>query len=222
MSTTIENKTGLLAWLGACVIVVSICGFACAFVLISSVVITGADRLAEPSQDFSSAVSNVIVNEVRLHADILRQLNQQYGYQIEDGRYWYDPVSGAWGWQGGPTAGFVAPNLEIGGPLRADASGGGTGVFINQRELHPQDVVHLEAILGPIEPGRYWLDAHGNAGLEGGPPIVNIGQLIQSVGSNADGHGHNPYYGNADAGNNFYFFDPGSGCSVMLDSGLSC
>jgi hypothetical protein len=30
-------------------------------------------------------------------------------------------------------------------------------------------------------PGRYWLDAHGNLGVEGGPPLVNLVTALRSV-----------------------------------------
>lgn len=34
----------------------------------------------------------------------------------------------------------------------------------------------LQQLVGPVRPGRYWLDAYGNAGFEGGPPLVNLAQ----------------------------------------------
>jgi hypothetical protein len=73
--------------------------------------------------------------------------------------------------------GLAVPGLAIGGKLRADASGGGTGVFINGRELHPLDVAGLRAITGTVLPGRYWLDANGWGGYEGQPPFFNLWAL---------------------------------------------
>ena len=106
-------------------------------------------------------------------------LERRYQVRIQDGAYWYDPQSGAWGLQGGPTAGFIVAGLDIGGTLKANASGGRTGVYVNGRALHPQDLAALQQLVGPLQPGRYWLDAQGNAGPEGGPAAVNLVQLAR-------------------------------------------
>lgn len=124
---------------------------------------------------------SVFINQARLGEDKLRALEARYQFRIPNGRYWYDKVSGAWGMQGGPTLGFTLPGLDLGGPLRVDASGGRTGVFINGRELHAQDVAALQQ-LGPVRPGCYWLDAYGNGGYAGGPAFFNLVQLAQAAG----------------------------------------
>ena len=46
------------------------------------------------------------------------------------GSFWYDKISGAWGVEGGPTGGFTAPGIDLGGPLGSDASRGNTGGYI--------------------------------------------------------------------------------------------
>jgi hypothetical protein len=61
--------------------------------------------------------------------------------------------------------------------LRPDASRGSTFVWVNGRRLPWQDLIALQQLTGPIQPGRYWLDARGNAGYEGGPALVNLQQL---------------------------------------------
>jgi hypothetical protein len=103
---------------------------------------------------------------------------------IPDGDYWYDPRTGASGRWGGPTLAFLAAGLDLGGPLPAGASGGGrgtlTGVFVNGRELHPVDVAGLQEILGTVTPGRWWVDAAGNYGAEGGPALGNLVALAQA------------------------------------------
>jgi hypothetical protein len=100
---------------------------------------------------------------------------------VPDGSYWYDKVSGAWGRQGGPALGLTLPGLEVGGALRPDASGGNTGVFVNGRELHDLDVLGLRQIAGAVVPGRYWIDAQGNGGYEGGPALFNLALLAQQA-----------------------------------------
>ncbi len=112
----------------------------------------------------------------------LSRLEQAMG-RLPDGDYWYDPATGASGRWGGPTLAFLPPGLELGGRLPASASGGGqgalTGVFINGRGLHPVDVLGLREIVGAVLPGRWWVDAQGNYGLEGGPPLGNLMLIAQ-------------------------------------------
>lgn len=70
---------------------------------------------------------------------------------------------------GGPGAGFLPAGLSLGGgALPTDASGrSGTNVFMNARELHQQDVVNFARQGITVFPGRWWVDALGNCGLEG-------------------------------------------------------
>jgi hypothetical protein len=82
--------------------------------------------------------------------------------------------------------GQIHPFLDLGGPLKAKASNGTTGVFINGRELHVVDVLRLQQITRVI-PGRYWCDAYGNIGFEGGPVLVNLWAL--AAAANARGGG---------------------------------
>src|SRR5262245_8028307 len=84
--------------------------------------------------------SDVVINGAPLAADSQRALEQAYRVPIRPGRYWYDAMSGVWGLEGGPALGQIHPNLNLGPPLRADASKGNTRVFVNGRELHAMDV----------------------------------------------------------------------------------
>jgi len=127
---------------------------------------------------------SVVINRARLDDDEVAALERASGVAIRDGRYWYDPMCGAWGLEGGPCAGFVRAGLRVGGPLRADASRGTTGVFVNGRELHVMDVSALQQF-GPVYRGRYWVDAQGNFGLEGGPALGNLTGAWQMAGGNA-------------------------------------
>ncbi len=97
-----------------------------------------------------------------------------YGVDLPAGRYWYDQVSGLWGIEGGPSVGQIVPGLVLGGALQADASSGATGVFINGREIHMQELLELQSIFGEVPLGRYWLGADGIGGLEGGPPSFEL------------------------------------------------
>src|SRR5437762_1694958 len=105
-------------------------------------------------------------NGKALAADQLKRLElveRTYGVRLPDNAYWYDNRSGAAGLWKGPALGQLPAGLNLGGPMPADCSGGGTNVFINGRELHPIDVALLSQ-LGPVRPGRYWVDEAGNYG----------------------------------------------------------
>ena len=135
----------------------------------------------------SAVVANaqeVIVNGVRLEPRTRDALERAYGVRIPPARYWYDRVSGVWGLEGGPAQGQVQPGLQLGGPLRANASKGNTGVFVNGRQLHQLDVAALRRCTQVI-PGRYWVAANGVGGYERGPPTFNLAVLC----GNASGGG---------------------------------
>lgn len=121
---------------------------------------------------------HVVVNRVTIPDQDLRAYEQQWKTRIPDGSYWYDAVSGAWGMEGGPTSGWVMAGLKLGGPLRSDASRGNTGVFINGRELPWPDVQGLMQIV-QVQRGRWWVDARGNFGPEGGPVWGNLVAIAQ-------------------------------------------
>lgn len=129
----------------------------------------------------------VIINRVPLEPARRAALEQQYATRLPDGRFWYDRRSGAWGMEGGPTLGFVAAEMDLPGPMPQDISGGGTGIVINGREIHPQDQMALMSVLGTTIPGSYWLDAQGNLGIQGGGVIVNLAQAAQRSGAGGSG-----------------------------------
>ena len=154
--------------------------------------------------------------------------------RVAPGRYWYDHATGAFGIERGPTLGFVAPGLDLPGPLHADASGGGngmlSGVFINGRELHPQDVAAFIAMLGAVMPGRYWVDAQGNFGTEGGPLLGNLFAIAAQRGASGSVSEHAASTCPPGDGacrsrksrvGNGSFSDGATGCIVM-DGEISC
>ena len=119
----------------------------------------------------------VVVNGQALSADTLRALQQVYPVPMAPGRYWYDRISGAWGREGEPVAGQMIAGLGLGGDLRADASRGTSGVFINGRQVTHGEKAFLEQLCQtPVLPARYWILFNGIGGYEGGPPVFNLGQ----------------------------------------------
>ncbi len=101
---------------------------------------------------------------------------------------------------------FLPPGLTLGGPVPADASGGGqgalTGVFINGRELHPLDVVGLQQLIGQVWPGRWWVDAQGNYGLENGPALGNLALLARAHQSSGSRQAWSKHYEGTSPGGN--------------------
>ena len=140
--------------------------------------------LALPASQ-AMAQGEVVVNGKALDPGTIANLEQTYGTPVKPGRYWYDPMSGLWGLESGPATGQIQPGMKLGGPLKSDASGGGTNVFFNGRELHPQDVALLYQITGVVIPGRYWINAMGVGGMEGGPPIFELRALAAQRGGKA-------------------------------------
>lgn len=136
------------------------------------------------SAQSNTAVTQVRINGVALTSAELADIETRVGSKIQPGAYWYDARCGAFGRDGGPALGVTLAGLPIRAPLKADASGGGTGVFINGRELHPLDVAALQACT-PVYPGRYWVDASGNGGFEGGPALFNLPALCSAARKSA-------------------------------------
>jgi hypothetical protein len=141
----------------------------------------------------------------------LRELETYIG-EVPNGCYWYDTRSGGAGVWGGPAAAYLGPGLALGGPMPAQASGGGsgrvTGVFINGRELHVIDVQGLSQVL-PVQRGRYWWDAAGNVGFEGGPVRFNFYWVLQQQ---RGGAGASTYRQGARPGESTYV---GQGCTTV-------
>lgn len=165
--------------------------------------------------DAEAQTRSVLVNSVRLSDATVKGLEQKYRVVIQDGDYWYDRVSGAWGLRGGPTVGFTLAGLNLGGSLRSDASAGNTGVFINGRQLHQNDVVALMQ-LGPVYQGRYWVDANGYFGFEGGPALGNLwlaAQAARRQGAQTTYTRSGSMFG-SDGNGCLMFNDPSSGTSA--------
>lgn len=138
----------------------------------------------------SAQVPTVNVNGEKLSKHQIDGLVSLYG-GVYPGDYWYDPMSGLYGNVGQPASGQLAPGLAIGGALKPSASGGGngrvTGVFINGREIHPQEHAFLTQIFGQAAPGRYWMNAAGIGGYEGGPAMFNIVAAAQQAAARQNG-----------------------------------
>lgn len=120
-----------------------------------------------------------------------------YGIDLPPGRYWYDPVSGFWGIEGQGYTDQASPLMQLGGPLRPDASNGGTGVFVNGREIVARELAELQAVCGPVPHGRYWLNHELLAGPEGAPAACDASGRSKRGGnrpSDPNDPCHNPQF----------------------------
>lgn len=126
----------------------------------------------------------VYINNERLSDARLERLQRQHQVAVRNGEYWYDPVSGHWGAIGTRPLGRIAVGLQF-ARLREVASNGQSQVTINGRRLQWQEVRDLQKLIGYMQPGKYWLDAQGHIGRQGGPIIANIYRLAS--GNNTAG-----------------------------------
>lgn len=129
---------------------------------------------------------DVVINGSALTQRHRDEFVQRYGVAPVPGSYWYDARSGLWGLAGQAAAGFLLPGHDF-GALRADASSGRTGIFLNGREMPQAEVLVFGALVGPIAPGRYWLDGTGNYGYEG--LAIPAGNLYVMAAASARGGG---------------------------------
>jgi len=138
----------------------------------------------------AEAQTGIVVNDVELSSETVQALQQIYPVEIAPGRYWYDRVSGAWGPDGEPVAGQMLAGLELGGPLREDASRGDAGVFINGRQITLGEKAFLEQLCQTeVVSGRYWILFNGLGGFEGGPVSFNLRQCPGFAQSSGGGGG---------------------------------
>ena len=163
----------------------------------------------------AASTAHVIVNGEVVPSATVQALENHYRTPVHPGRYWYDATSGLWGYECGPAVGVLGANLPLGGALTKNASCGQTNVMINGREIHSADLTLLQQTVGVVNPGRYWLDVNGNAGLEGGPMLVNVYQAAQQRAGN-DG-----VYRHRDSNSSGIFSDGCSGITVKGANGSS-
>jgi hypothetical protein len=122
----------------------------------------------------------VIINGVALSEKQISELEKIYNVKPLPGKYWYDARSGLYGVVGFPAFSFMLAGHKYGN-LDRNASNGNTGVFVNSRELPQSEWALWSQLLGYIiQPGAYWPDGNGNAGVEGNPiPTENLYMAAQ-------------------------------------------
>ena len=167
----------------------------------------------------SAGAHSVFINGVRQSDQAVHALENAYRTRVADGDYWYDTRSGLWGREGSPVAGQIHPGLPFGGRMREQASNGDTGVLVNGRRLPRAELYTLMQLVGYVQPGRYWLDASGNAGFEGGPALINLFAAGNRGGGNGGSHGgwnRNTPGGNWGGDGECSYYSHPDGPSVMV------
>jgi hypothetical protein len=134
----------------------------------------------------------VVINGRALAPRQLQELAATYGVPPPAGRYWYDAISGLWGYEGREAHGFIHPGHDF-GPLSPRASNGNTGAFVNGREINLAEALFYQRVFGAVSQGRFWLDGRtGNMGMEGSRlPLANLIVAIQQsqAGGQSSGKG---------------------------------
>ena len=151
---------------------------------------TPLSKSANDQATAGSSAGGVVINGVALPQAQIDALAAQYGTTPRPGRYWYDRSSGLYGVVGYQAFGFMLPGHDF-GTLDAAASAGDSGVYVNGRQLPQAEWLVWSQLLGyMIAPGRYWLDAEGNAGYEGNPAATENLYLAAQRRIRAGGYTH--------------------------------
>ncbi|XP_061348650.1 extra-large guanine nucleotide-binding protein 1-like [Gastrolobium bilobum] len=82
---------------------------------------------------------------------------------LKPGFYWYDKASGFWGKEGQRPCQIISHQLDVGGHLQRNASGGKTNVTVNGREINKEELLLLKWAGVPCEGTTdFWVSPDGS------------------------------------------------------------
>lgn len=138
--------------------------------------------ITPPPKTWSCTGNKWVLNGTELGFIERGVLSLALGEQVlPTGCYWYDPTSGMIGREGAPPGGDIPAGLEIGGPLRSDASNGDSNIFLNGREMTKMEVMTLRKMGATFTSGRYWMNQQGIGGREGQPAEFQLSAAAQEA-----------------------------------------
>ncbi|KAF3774755.1 Uncharacterized protein EJ110_NYTH52419 [Nymphaea thermarum] len=140
--------------------------------------------------NFEGAKTKVFVNGNHIPDRLVKSAEEQAG-PIQPGNYWYDYHAGFWGVIGGPCLGVILPYIqEFDVPMPKACSGGSTGVVVNGRELHRQDLDMLARKGLPREENReYFINISGQVTNKVTGERFSLGNLAPTVERRRRGFG---------------------------------
>ena len=89
--------------------------------------------------------ADVVVNGMALDPALVAQIAAAYRTEIVPGRYWYDPVAGLWGLEGGPVEGLRLAALVDLAPRGARGAEVEAAIGAPAREADPEG----QGVVGP-------------------------------------------------------------------------
>ena len=106
---------------------------------------------------FNTVPNSFNVNQILLNPTQSQCFREAINcFEDVSGNFWYDQKSGLWGAEGGPAVGKISPNLPLPGSINGSwASGTGTEIWANGREIHWMDLNTLP--LPTQEKGNRWV-----------------------------------------------------------------
>jgi hypothetical protein len=147
-------------------------------------------QLATGSEAYAASAEarDVHVNGTELGEPDLAAIEAVVGQRPDPGHYWYDEHSGLWGLWGHGAGGVTQAGLRVPTPEPPrTASGGGSGVLVNGRELTDAELQTLIALMGwPGEnasryAGSYRLDGEGKLYRTSGSYLGNLAHKAEAA-----------------------------------------